>query len=117
MAQPQFNPKQEVIVHEKISETLIPATKTKMTIEQNGYLKLSSKSEGNSLLVLPVEYSHCFNLINENDGYPLRILRVNLLQIGILFQRELNIQLRYFTGLGHSRCRLEDALEAKNLNF
>lgn len=120
MSAPEFDPKQFAILHNELQElkNLVSATETKINVEKGGILKLSSKSDGHSLLVLPIEYSHCLDLTDTQNQLPIQLFRVNILQAGVLFQGNLDATLKYFTGpLHNANCRLKDTLEAKNLNF
>ncbi|WP_376984635.1 hypothetical protein [Bosea sp. R86505] len=67
---------------------------------------VKAKSEGDSIIILPVQYSHCWKIANISDA---RIVRANLLQLGILFSHELEASIEFKYGpLWASACRLRD---------
>jgi len=118
MAQREFDPQEFVVVHKPLTDNLVPATDAKMLIGKDGKVTVSATSAATSLLVLPIEYSHCLDLDHAMNDSNLSIFRVNLLQTGVLFQGKLNVTLSYFTGPWHnSRCRLEDIAEVKQLGM
>jgi len=114
LQRPDFDPIAEVAVRGALSETLRPAISSRMYVLGEA-LRIEATSEGRSLLVLPVEFSHCLELrVATGGGPPPRVLEVNLFQTGILFERQLDASLHYFTGPFHnSTCRLQDATAFK----
>ncbi|HXM81111.1 MAG TPA: hypothetical protein VN929_04195 [Burkholderiales bacterium] len=107
------------IVETPLQVELVHAKSGQVHVEP-GYLRLSATSKGTSLLVLPFEFSHCLSL--EPSGVDAdkdaRILRVNLLQAGILFTRKLDATLTYFTGpFRNSGCRIEDRRDMDRLGI
>src|SRR5262249_10170969 len=101
-----FDGAHTVIVTERIRGDLIPAREASMIVERGG-LSVRASSAGESLLVLPVQYSHCWQLRNAPNAV---LFRANLMQLGIRFSGELNAQLRHVFGpLWNSSCRAEDA--------
>ncbi len=110
MAGKEFDPRRDVVVSEALSETLSPATWSALTVAADG-LHVSARSAGVSLLLLPFEYSRCFDVKQQATGRGLaRVLRANLVETGVLFDQHLEATLRYVTGLvHHSSCRLDDS--------
>jgi hypothetical protein len=78
---------------------------------ENGAIRVQSFSEGESLLVLPIEFSNCLRL--EGSG---ALVRVNGIFTGLEFSKRLDATLRYqyLPGL-LSNCRLEDFNQYKDL--
>lgn len=107
-----FDPTTTLITNHSIEpKEYVPATKTTMKIIQ-GNLHLQSHSKGDSLLVLPVEYSHCFEIIEIKSGEKINLFRANIVQMGISFRGDLDIILKYFTSPFHNeKCRLLDKQE------
>jgi len=113
MTHTTFDPQHSVIVHKPLSKTLVKASNATMRLQPGGGIALRASSNGDSLLVLPLEYSHCLDLQNNTQA---KILRVNGMQVGILFHGKLNATLTYFTGPFHNAsCRLEDLADFKQL--
>lgn len=84
------------------------------------HAEISATSEGESLLVLPIEYSRCIEsrLRDESAAGAPRLLRVNLSQLGILFMRKLRgtFDIR-FSPLEHPGCRFDDLEDAKRFGL
>src|SRR5262245_48708592 len=96
---------------------LVPVNRSSLTIERGGY-RIEADSPGTSLLVLPIEYSHCLhaNLIASGTTPP-RLLRVNLAMAGILFSGRVKGHLTLRYGPWSSRCRMDDWREADALKI
>jgi hypothetical protein len=56
-----FDPRQSIILPERIEESLVQATSGKMYFER-GAIRVQAESRGHSLLLLPVQYSRCLVL-------------------------------------------------------
>jgi len=114
MRTPAFDGARTVIITEKFSGDFVPAREVGMIVERGG-LSLRASSEGESLLVLPVQYSHCWQLRNAPNA---TLFRANLMQLGIRFSGELKAELRQVFGpLWHSHCRVEDAEDMERLKI
>ena len=114
MRAPGFDGARTAIVTEKLRGDFRPARDASMIVERGG-LSLRAASAGESLLVLPVQYSHCWQLRGAPNA---TLFRANLMQLGIRFSGELNAQLRQVFGpLWHSHCRVEDADDMTRLKI
>ena len=111
---PDFDGASTVIATERLLGDFVPAGESTMIVERGG-LSLRASSAGESLLVLPVQYSHCWQLRDAPDAV---LFRANLMQLGIRFSGELNAQLRQVFGpFWHSHCRVEDAEDMTRLKI
>ena len=98
--------------------TLSVATDPTITPVAGGF-EISASSQGKSLLVVPMLFSHCLSFYPDDSSYPDvsgagdgTLMRVNAIQTGILFEGQLKGELRYFTGpFDGPRCRLKDAAD------
>ena len=118
LGDPAFDFTRTVILETPLQVELVPAKSSQIHAEP-GHLRLSATSEGTSLLVLPFEFSNCLMLepISGDEG-GRRILRANLLQVGILFTRRLDATLTFFTGpFRNSGCRIQDKRDMERLNI
>jgi hypothetical protein len=61
------------------------------------------------MLVLPVQFSHCWQIENAATSDLPRIFRANLVQTGILFEGDLDATLRFDFEPWRASCRLRDA--------
>jgi hypothetical protein len=90
---------------------LVPPGRSALTVERGGY-RIEADSPGTSLLVLPVEYSHCLRA-----GNPPRLMRANLAMAAILFSGRVEGTLMFRYGPLSSRCRIEDWRDANTLRL
>ena len=78
-----------------------------LSVTNDGY-HVEARSAGTSLLVLPVQFSHCWRLVGQPTG-KASIFRANIIQTGIEFQGSINADLRFEFGLLNAGCRRQDA--------
>ena len=106
----------DVVVYKPIDPNLVKAESPKIT-NASGDLIINAKSQGKSVLIIPLEFSNCISF-NSNDSKSNLIdsFRVNGILTGLLFEKNLNVtaELRYgiFTNTG---CRLKDLEEYRFL--
>ena len=118
MAGENIDFQREAITHSHIPVDLVEGLSNGLQVFRDA-LKVEATSSGSSLLVLPVEYSHCL-VLDLNTPYPefLKVLRTNLNQTGILFRKAVSgyIRMRFgvFSNLG---CRFDDLREAQSLEL
>ena len=90
-----FDPRQSIILPERIEEPLVQATGGKMFFER-GAIRVQAESRGHSLLLLPVQYSHCLVL---SEPVTARLLPANLVQTAVLFQGSIDLRIHFEYGL------------------
>lgn len=116
MKSDEFDFKSTITVEKplNIDSNLVPVNESRITVNDGSY-RIIAKSNGESILVLPIEYSSCFDATNY--GSPNSVLDVfpgNTLLMSILFNKNLDIELRYANGpFNNSSCRLNDYAEFK----
>jgi hypothetical protein len=104
------------IVMEPVGENLTPATLEAFEVERGGY-RVKARSEGKSALLLPIEFSRCWKIKGGTAG-AARLFRANLLLTGVVFERQLDIELSFFNGpFDYSECRLKDLAEVKRMEI
>ena len=79
-------------------------------------LVVVAESAGTSLLVLPVEFSHCWD-VSHAAGQGGRLVRVNVDQADLLFSGQTRAELRYRFSPWHFRCRFRDIADARTLQL
>jgi hypothetical protein len=118
LADPAFDPRSTAVL--TISDELpplVPVSGSSLTIERGGY-RVAADSPGTSLLVLPIEYSHCLHAdLTTSGAIPPRLLRVNLAMAGILFSGAVKGSLTLRYGPLSSGCRMEDWRKAEALRI
>jgi hypothetical protein len=113
---PQFQPTTDVVLNSPVDVDLVNTTSTELFVN-NGDVFVRAKSEGMSLLVLPFEFSHCLTITNlkATTEFP-KLFRVNGLLTGVLFNRQIDIKINYFTGaFRNASCRIRDSEEFNRL--
>ena len=118
LADPAFDPRTTaVLTASEELPPLVPVSVSGLTIERGGY-RIQADSPGTSLLVLPIEYSHCLGAnLTTSGATPARLLRVNLTMAGILFSGRVEGRLSLRYGPLSSGCRIEDWREADALKI
>jgi hypothetical protein len=106
----------EAFVESPGAQALVPAERSRIVYERGG-VQVTARSTGPSALVLPLQFSHCFRVQGrQSDG--IKVLRANLIHTLILFERELDIRLRWEFSFWRNRgCRLRDAEDARALGL
>jgi hypothetical protein len=118
LADPAFDPRTTAVLT-TLDELppLVPASDHSLTIERGGY-RIEADSPGTSLLVLPIEYSHCLHAnLTASRTTPPRLLRVNLTMAGVLFSGHVEGRLTLRYGPLSSECRMKDWREADTLRI
>ncbi len=109
-----FDPTETVIANASLGGSLTPAIDATLTYERDGF-RIQAGSGGTSLLVLPVQFSHCWTA--EGRGAP-QLFRADLAQLGVKFSGELDARLVFRYGpLFASACRLNDVADIKHLHI
>ena len=89
---------------------------SRLTVVSGG-IRVEARSDGTSLLVLPFEFSRCLSVSTLDQAIdPPRLVRADGLLVGLLFNRAVNSEIRYFTGpFDNASCRLRDAEDFRRL--
>ncbi|MCW4116990.1 hypothetical protein NPA31_018685 [Aurantimonas sp. MSK8Z-1] len=85
-------------------EQLVPVTASVLETIRDGY-QLKATSRGRSLVVLPVQFSNCWHL----DQPDAKLVRVNIIQTGVIFDVTTTTKLSFDYGLLSSGCKRQDA--------
>ena len=92
------------------NRTLVSVDDSQLTVEK-GAFRLRAKSKGLTMLILPIEYSHCLS-IETMSGETPQAQRVDIALTGLLFDREVDVRLVSRIGpFTQPRCRWQDYLE------
>jgi hypothetical protein len=95
---------------------LVSASRGRLVAIRDGY-HLTAAAPGTAVLVLPVQFSHCWRIENGNGGDAPRIFRANIVQTGILFKDAVNVTLRFDFEPWRPSCRFEDARDLSRFGF
>jgi hypothetical protein len=114
-----FNFQRTAVLGEQVDVSLVPAKEATLIVSRDGY-RFKARSDGYSLVVLPLQYSNCSKLNAqeaESEG-AVRLLRANLFQAALLFEKRVNVTLSTRYGpFSNSSCRLMDTQEARSLHL
>jgi hypothetical protein len=92
---------------------LVPAADATLVLTTTGF-DISASSSGESVLVLPVQYSHCWS--SPTSG--VELFRADLMQLGVRFRNKLDAKLVFrFGPLFAGRCRVDDAADMDRLKI
>lgn len=112
-----FNPENQIVVADDLPQTLVQSKDGKIMVDK-GFLKVTASSQGDSILLLPLEYSRCLTIVSHaTDAQMPRLFRANATQTGVLFHHRLDATIRYFTGpFNNSTCRIKDARDFEKIS-
>jgi hypothetical protein len=115
MGRSDFDGERMVVVSDgDIPGRFVPVREASMTLIEGGLL-LRAESEGDSLLVLPVQYSHCWVPASNTQ---MTLFRANLMQLGVRFSGRLSSEIKFkFGPFWNSYCRRQDARDAERLDM
>jgi hypothetical protein len=95
---------------------LVPVRNSRLIFERGGF-RIMAESDGRSALLLPVQFSRCYLVEGAHPGL-LAIERADLLHTLIVFDRTINLMLRWrFSPWANSDCRLRDSRDLAVLNL
>src|SRR5262249_37161210 len=97
---------------------LVPAKLDKFVVER-GHFTVRASSSRRSVLILPLEFSHCLHIRQHRDeASKVKLARPNFLETAILFERELDATITYRTGpIINSTCRIHDAQDMTRIDM
>ena len=112
-----FDPRKYVVFDSPMTTSLVEANDFSLR-PQNGDLRVKGKSEGVSMLLLPLEYSSCLEVdqLKGSKGF-FELRRANGLLTALIFDREIDVVVKLRFGLFENpTCRLDDLREFRRLN-
>ncbi|MBL6933868.1 MAG: hypothetical protein ISR48_00480 [Alphaproteobacteria bacterium] len=114
-----FDFQRTAVLGEQVDVSLVQAKEATLIMDKDEY-RFTARSDGYSLVVLPLQYNNCLKLDvqeAESEG-AARLLRANLSQAALLFEKKINVTLSMRYGpFINSSCRLMDSREARSLHL
>jgi hypothetical protein len=111
---PNFDGRRKVLTDAEFGGPFVPAQMERLVYHKDGF-HLRAESTGHSMLVLPIQYSHCWSV--EGEGAP-SLLRANLMQLGVRFRGKLDAILVFRYGpIFAGACRIEDLRDMTRLRI
>jgi hypothetical protein len=105
------------VTREEIDGVLVPLSSSALSMSDGG-LRVVAESAGRSLVVVPIEFSHCIELraTNPGMGTATTLLRIDGVLTGILFDSHLDAVLSFRYGPLHNPlCRWQDYRELQSM--
>jgi hypothetical protein len=116
MGRKDFDFGRQVVLFSDVGGPLVAASRARVDVVVDGYM-VEAASAGRSLLLLPIQYSHCIH-VDTLRGAPPRLVRANLAQAGLVFEGETAVRLSPRPGIvDNPWCRLDDAREMRALGL
>jgi hypothetical protein len=112
MAEPNFDFTRQVVLSAPVSQPLVPARDMRLSLIRGG-LHVSGQSDGSSLVVLPLQFSHCLRVRDER----VRLVRANLMMTGMMFSRDVDTDILFDYGIFSPRCRSADLADMRQLDL
>jgi hypothetical protein len=117
MEDADFDPSREIIADLPATKQALEPARRSRLIFDGVSVKVTAESSGESILLLPLEFSRCLEIRSSQLGKPL-LFRANLVETGILFAGRLDATLSIRTGpFSNPGCRLEDYFELRSLRI
>ena len=111
---PDFDAKVAVVSDVDISGSFVPVSTSSISHKGNDLL-VEGTSPGTSILLLPFEFSRCFDVTARSGEKPI-LFRANTLLTGVVFKGSVDVWLKYRTGPFHnSTCRIQDSKDFTKL--
>ena len=108
IGKPDFDAKVTVVSDVDISGSFVPVS-TSLISHKGNDLLVEGTSPGTSILLLPFEFSRCFDVTARSGEKPI-LFRANTLLTGVVFTGSVDVWLKYRTGPFHnSTCRIQDS--------
>jgi hypothetical protein len=86
-------------------------------IYQHGSVAVHARSSGESVFLLPFQFSHCLSL-EDNPSAGTKLLRVNGGQAALRFERQVDVVItNHFRYFGRTACRYDDFADAFYLHL
>jgi len=117
MDKDSFAPMDEAIVFKRLETGFVRSSQTKLLVE-GGDLRVVAESPGKSMIILPIEYSHCLKFQSNNENSNLKdFFRVDAILTGLIFENELDVTTKFRYGVfKNNNCRLKDLADFKSLS-
>ena len=112
LASPNFDFTRQAVLSTEIRDQLVPARDMKLSVIRGG-LHVSGRSDGTSLVVLPIQYSKCLRAHDDRA----RLVRANLIMTGIIFSGTIGTDISFDYGIFSPACRRGDFADMKQLGI
>ncbi len=112
MASPDFDFRNDAVIIAEVNEKLVPLKEMRLSFER-GAARVQGVSEGTSLVLLPLQYSHCLR-ISDPDA---RLVRADLAMLGVIFKGRVDAEITDGYGTFTPGCRAIDNADISRLKI
>jgi hypothetical protein len=112
LGRPDFDFTRQAVLPTAIAEKLVPARDMRM-LPIRGGLRVSGRSDGTSLVVLPQQFSNCLRALNNR----VSLVRANLMMTGMIFSGDLDTDILFDYGILTPACRAADIADIRRLEL
>ena len=111
-----FAPMDEIVVYKQLGADFVRVGKTNLSVD-GGDLRIVAESSGKTLIILPIEFSHCLRFQSNNKNSNLiDVFRADGILTGLIFENELDVTTKFRYGVfTNNKCRLKDLADFKLL--
>lgn len=113
LAQPQFDFHKTVVLGENVEQPLQAVVMSKASLVRGGW-RIAAQSNGRSLLLVPLQFSHCLEIRSHQagGGRVISVQRANLASTAVVFEGSIDIDLSLrLSPVWRPFCRMQDARE------
>jgi hypothetical protein len=114
LVSPTVDLARDVVLTEPVGATLVPAREASLVFERQG-VRVRARSDGVSLLLLPLQYSHALRV--RDAGGTGRLVRANLAQAGLVFSGAVDALVTLEVGIGSAAGRALDLADLDALGI
>ena len=109
---PNFDFGHQAVLETEIGQPLVPARDMRL-VRIRGSVHVSGNSNGTSLVILPLQFTHCLRARDQR----VRLVRANLMMTGMIFSGVLDTDILFDYGIFSPRCRHADLADTKRLGL
>ena len=112
-----FDPETQFVVNDKniFFGKLNNVIDSRLIIEKGGFRVIATGKE-HGVLILPIWFSNCMVVINQNDKHSIKLFRANLIQTGISFQDSIDISFKFKSWpFDNMECKHQDIKDTRVL--
>jgi hypothetical protein len=95
---------------------LVSVSRSRLMAIRDGY-HLSAVADGRAMVILPIQFSHCWQIENATGVASPQIVRANIVQTGVLFEGNADFRLRFNFEPWRASCRLDDVRDLSRFGF
>ncbi len=92
-----FDFEKQAVVETALPEGLVPASESVLSYEKGG-ARVRASSSARSMLVLPLQFSNSLKISGSTSANSVELVRVNLLETGLIFSGTIDVQLSHVFG-------------------